>query len=168
MSEDFSNSQDGIFATMLKQMATKELDEASRKPKKDTSDKGQKPSQTEGDLDIYAEERIIRHLYHNAWIGKEVTFHFQRAERHHPATAIYEGGLDSPDEGIVIYSEGGSQKTVRIESIQSVEYSAEKGVTFWIHLDNVRQNRFDLKRRKPSIDFDETQPTIEDWYWAKL
>ena len=168
MSEDFSNSQDGIFATMLKQMATKELDEASRKSKKDTSDKGQKPSQTEVDLDIYAEERIIRHLYHNAWIGKEVTFHFQRAERHHPATAIYEGGLDSPDEGIVIYSEGGSQKTVRIESIQSVEYSAEKGVTFWIHLDNVRQNRFDLKRRKPSIDFDETQPTIEDWYWAKL
>ena len=35
-------------------------------------------------------------------------------------------------------------------------------------MDNVIQNRFDLKKRKPSIDFDNTQPTIKDWFWAKL
>ena len=92
--DEFSNSQDGVFATLLQQM--KEDEKPEREPKKperkSERDRDSNPDQEEEEeeeLDIYAEQKVVWQDYHNTWRGTEVTFNFRNPARHKATRATY-------------------------------------------------------------------------------
>ena len=168
MSNDFSNSQDGILANIMRNQSHDPLAMETRDSERSGSVKGVTLPKREVDLDVYAEEPIIWLGYHKTWLGKEVTFNLRRNDQPNLITAIYEGGFDNPEEGLITYSLNGSQKIVRVESIRSVESSDEPGTTFWVHLDDVRQQQLDMKKRRLQSESLEALQDAEQWFWAKM
>ena len=95
MSNDFSNSQDGILANIMRNQSHDRLAMETRNSERSGSEKGVTLPKREADLDVYAEEPIIWLGYHKTWLGKEVTFNILRTDQPNLITAIYEGGLDN-------------------------------------------------------------------------